>query len=91
MAERSKLSIFGRWLAGIAGSNPAGRMAVCVVFCRGISDIRAGYKGTQWIKMQRKKERTKNLGGNIFCIREIGPGGPPSLLYKGYRVCFPAG
>ena len=31
MAERSKASLRGRSLAGIAGSNPAGDLDVCVV------------------------------------------------------------
>ena len=31
MAERSKARVCGRLLAGIAGSNPAGSMDVCVV------------------------------------------------------------
>ena len=33
MAERSKAKVCGRALAGIAGSNPAGDMDVCVVCC----------------------------------------------------------
>jgi len=34
---------------------------------------------------------TKNPGGGeIFCTCPDWPGGPPSLLYKGYRV-FPEG
>ena len=32
VAERSKARVYGRSLAGIAGSNPAGGMDVCVVF-----------------------------------------------------------
>ena len=34
VAERSKARFCGRWLAGIAGSNPAGGMDVSVVCCR---------------------------------------------------------
>ena len=38
MAARSKAWVCGRWLAGIAGSNPAGGMDVCrslnVVSCQ---------------------------------------------------------
>ena len=33
MAERSTANVFGRSLAGIAGSNPAGNMDVCIVCC----------------------------------------------------------
>ena len=33
VAERSKASVYGRSLAGVAGSNPAGSMDVCVVCC----------------------------------------------------------
>jgi hypothetical protein len=28
-------------------------------------------------------------GGEIFCVRPDRPWVPPSLLYNGYRVCFP--
>ena len=31
VAERSKVRVYGRSLAGIAGSNPAGDMDVCVL------------------------------------------------------------
>jgi hypothetical protein len=34
VAERSKASVCGRSLAGIAGSNLAGGMDVCVVCCK---------------------------------------------------------
>ena len=34
MAERSKARVCGRSLAGVAGSNPAGGMDVCVVCCK---------------------------------------------------------
>ena len=34
--------------------------------------------------------RGSNLGVcEIFRIRRDGPRSPPSLLYNGYRVCFP--
>ena len=41
MAERSKARVYGRSIAGIAGSNPAGRMDVCplcVLSGRGLCD-----------------------------------------------------
>ena len=31
VAARSKAWVFGRWLAGIVGSNPAEGMAVCLL------------------------------------------------------------
>ena len=31
VAERSKMRSCGRWLAGIAGSNPAGDMGICLL------------------------------------------------------------
>ena len=34
VAERSKARVYCRSLAGIAGSNPAGGMDVCVVCCK---------------------------------------------------------
>ena len=40
MAERSKARVCGPLLAGVAGLNPTGGMDVCVVSCRGISDMR---------------------------------------------------
>jgi hypothetical protein len=42
VAERSKTSVYGRLLAGIGGSNPAGGMDVCCECCvlsgRGLCD-----------------------------------------------------
>ena len=34
LAERSKARVYGRSLAGVAGSNPARDMDVCVVCCK---------------------------------------------------------
>ena len=39
VVERSKTRVYGRSLAGIAGSNPAGGMDVCAICCRGINDM----------------------------------------------------
>ena len=39
MAKLSKARVCGRSPAAIAGSIPAGGMDVCVVCCRGISDM----------------------------------------------------
>ena len=33
VAVRSKARVYGRSLAGVAGSNPSGGMGVCVVCC----------------------------------------------------------
>jgi hypothetical protein len=42
LAERSKDKVCGRSLVGIAGSNPSGRMDVCLLYCvlsgRGLCD-----------------------------------------------------
>ena len=43
VAAQSKVQACGRSFARIAGSNPAGGMNVCVVCCRGISDMRTEY------------------------------------------------
>jgi hypothetical protein len=40
VAERCKARVCGRLLAGVTGLNPTGGMDVCVVSCRGISDMR---------------------------------------------------
>ena len=40
VAARSKTRVCGCSTAGIAGLNPARGMVVCVVCCRGISDMR---------------------------------------------------
>jgi hypothetical protein len=40
VAESSKARVCGRSPAGIAGSNPAGGMDVCVVCCIGINDTK---------------------------------------------------
>jgi hypothetical protein len=53
-----------------------------------------GREGQKDLKVQNgSKEKNgteKNPGGNeIFRSRPDRPGGPPSLLYNGYRVFFP--
>jgi hypothetical protein len=40
VTERSEAWVCGRSLTGVAGSNSAGNMDVCVVCYRGISDVR---------------------------------------------------
>jgi hypothetical protein len=42
-------------------------MDVCVVYCRGIDDMRTkGYKGTQWIKRAERNERIPDGVFEIF-------------------------
>jgi hypothetical protein len=38
---------------------------------------------------QGGKKKKNPGGGDIFCSRPDRPWGPPSLLYNGYRFCFP--
>jgi hypothetical protein len=56
VVARSKAYVCGRSLAEIAGSNPADSMDICVVCCRGTSDMRTRCKGIQWIRTERKKK-----------------------------------
>ena len=51
MAERSKARVYGRSLAGVAGSNPAGDMDVCVV--------QPGQSGqsSSTVEVQREREK----------------------------------
>ena len=85
VAERSKTRIYGRSLAGVAGSTPAGCMDICIVCCtvttKGTSQDNQG-------KVRVKNDRTKKCwcGVRFFRTRLYRPWGPPSLLYNGYRI-----
>ena len=70
MAERSETRVCGRSLAGVAASNPAGSMGICVV-CRkyGQKAKCMTAKTLQQVQMQyRVQENTKTnaIGGEIF-------------------------
>jgi hypothetical protein len=74
VAERSKLSFCRRSPASVAGSNPAGGVDVCIVFCK--ERRNAGQSSP------RVKEKTKRspYGGEIFRTRPDRRCGPPRLL-----------
>jgi hypothetical protein len=67
VVERSKANVCGCAFAGIAGSNPAGDMSVCVVCCRGISDMRIKYIKIQNVqKVQNEREKIPDVATGIF-------------------------
>ena len=61
VAERSKARVCGRSLGGVAGSNPAGDMDVCVVcFVRKDKKAKPGQSGQT--SSRDEIQRTKNSG-----------------------------
>ena len=73
MAERSKARIYGRSLARIAGSNPAGGMDVCLLCVLYSKDKRHSqdnqYKEVEQVKY---REREKNPTGDMdVCLLSV--------------------
>ena len=84
VAERSKARVYGRSRAGIAGSNPAGGIDVCVV-----QQGQKAKPGQSTRDKSTAREQKKIPGvGEIFCTCPDRPWGPKHL-HNGYRVSFP--
>jgi hypothetical protein len=76
IAERPKTRVCGLSFAGVAGSNPAGGMDVCVVCC-----TVKGEKAKPGQSGQRSTENNKkNCEDEIYRIRPDWPLGPFNLL-----------
>ena len=98
MAKRSKARVCGRWLAGIAGSNPARGMDVCGVRCTVRTKGKARTIRTKEQVRIKYKERTrikkiKNPGGGkvrFFAPVQTGPGTHPASNTRGTGL-FPGG
>ena len=93
MAELSKARVCGRSLAGVACSNPAGGMDVCV-----LCDVQKGQKAkaeesrqrsTDKVRSERERETENSRWGRGFPHPSSRPWGPSSLLYNGCRVPLP--
>ena len=69
-----KAYVCGRSLAEIAGSNPADSMDICVVCCRGTSDMRTRCKGIQWITTERKKRKSQTSHNVGFMVDTVERG-----------------
>ena len=79
VAERSKVRVCGRSLAGVTGSNPAGGMYVCLLcVAEKMWHEDKGYKGTQSIKRTERKKK-KHEKKSRRCHR---------CLFLVYVVCF---
>ena len=87
VAELSKARVCGHSLSAVAGSNPAGGMDVCVVSKHKMHENQDKETSTDEVQTECKRHEKQNRGGGeIFRTPPDQPGGPPSLLYKGYRV-----
>ena len=89
VAERSKARVCGRSLAGVAGSNPAGGMDVCVV-CVLQSKRQKAKPGQSGQRSNTDKVKKKCRRRCDFSHPSTVAVGPPSLLYNGYPVFLPA-
>ena len=65
-AGPSGRAVYGRSLAAIAGSNPAGGMDVCVMCCtvgtKGKKPGQSGQRSTNRVQRESKKESRRGLG-----------------------------
>jgi hypothetical protein len=87
MAERSKASVYGRSLAGISGSSPAGGMDVCVMCCKKRQKAKCrAVKRKKLVRMKyrvqknKKKKSREGGGGRDFShlfVPVLGPTQPP--------------
>ena len=66
MAERSKAWVYSRLSAGVAGSNPAGSMDVCVVCVLYSKDKR--YNQDKEVVKMKYREQKKIFAGEHGCL-----------------------
>ena len=86
MAERSKARVCGPSLDGIAGSNAARGMGVCVFLCRTVKDKIKSQDNEVWIKY---KERTKkSQWKRVFPHRSRPAVGPTQPAVQGVAESF---
>ena len=95
VAQRSKATVCGRLLAGVAGSNPDGGMDICVVCCMYRQKARCRrIKTNKQVRMKYRiqKNNKKTPGGcKIFTTLPDRPWSPFSFLYNGNWVFCPWG